>query len=723
MKKFYTIMLAVLLSSIAAQAQEADYQPLVREGVRWVCMEEYPVVDYTDSSGISHNRILKRFYSLQFRGDTLIDGKVYKKLYREFIEGDSLTVFVPSENRYVYASSLVYSDTEPISYLREDNKRVYCKPVNSNHEDAIFIHTPDYVEFPHPYIETAEYIEYVYTEQIVIDGKPCRVYKDDNGAIFIEGIGFVSKSDGDFISCADVAMASYLYTYGNNIGLVHVEDLTGRIIYKGPLYEEPTTCMPLVREGVVWHWSWDEVDDQLDNDAYLYFNRRLYDFKIEFRGDTVISGITYKKCYMYSSDSLETTRAHRVAYGREANGKVMFTTNEDFRFLTYTESSFIPGDYYDLTGEIVVYDFSNIEEFARLQCGSDRFIQSVDTIQVGDNWVRRYTICDSSAYPETFHYVESVGIDRERSISLFEPFLDLPTGNVSHWDGLIMLTDLDGNILYKGHNYDRFCYEQIGCQPLVREDRTWVNLYTYTNLENNKEIEFSYKLFFKGDTIIDGMTYKKCFRVALDPEKASQCPAFFSDSEPIAAIREFDGMVYARYFKEEPDFDRTIISEAHRLYDFYYYLYPNAWDSVEVDGQLCYVVQDKDFGTVISSIGVDNGMSGDLLYPQYSVLPGMQYDDIHFLYTLNGEGKIIYLSNYYEEYRASHQSDLNGDGVVDIADINILINVMLGYDVPTGHQGHDTIPVETAEKIMDMTGDGHVDITDINVLINRMLGK
>ena len=38
--------------------------------------------------------------------------------------------------------------------------------------------------------------------------------------------------------------------------------------------------------------------------------------------------------------------------------------------------------------------------------------------------------------------------------------------------------------------------------------------------------------------------------------------------------------------------------------------------------------------------------------------------------------------------------DINGDGVVDIADVNAVINLMLGkdYDVPTGHQGHDTAP-------------------------------
>lgn len=40
------------------------------------------------------------------------------------------------------------------------------------------------------------------------------------------------------------------------------------------------------------------------------------------------------------------------------------------------------------------------------------------------------------------------------------------------------------------------------------------------------------------------------------------------------------------------------------------------------------------------------------------------------------------------------QYDYNNDGVVDIADVNAVINQMLGkgYDVPTGHQGHDTAP-------------------------------
>ena len=53
--------------------------------------------------------------------------------------------------------------------------------------------------------------------------------------------------------------------------------------------------------------------------------------------------------------------------------------------------------------------------------------------------------------------------------------------------------------------------------------------------------------------------------------------------------------------------------------------------------------------------------------------------------------------------------DVTGDGEVDIADVNAVINIMLGK----------------AEKTAaaDVTGEGDVDITDVNVLINILLGK
>ena len=55
------------------------------------------------------------------------------------------------------------------------------------------------------------------------------------------------------------------------------------------------------------------------------------------------------------------------------------------------------------------------------------------------------------------------------------------------------------------------------------------------------------------------------------------------------------------------------------------------------------------------------------------------------------------------------QGDVTGDGQVDIADVNAVINAMLGK--------------EDLAIASDLTGDGHVDIADVNAVINAMLGR
>ena len=56
--------------------------------------------------------------------------------------------------------------------------------------------------------------------------------------------------------------------------------------------------------------------------------------------------------------------------------------------------------------------------------------------------------------------------------------------------------------------------------------------------------------------------------------------------------------------------------------------------------------------------------------------------------------------------------DVNADGKVDIADVNAVINVMLGKLLASDFPGN-----------ADVTGDGKVDIADVNTAINLMLGK
>lgn len=55
---------------------------------------------------------------------------------------------------------------------------------------------------------------------------------------------------------------------------------------------------------------------------------------------------------------------------------------------------------------------------------------------------------------------------------------------------------------------------------------------------------------------------------------------------------------------------------------------------------------------------------------------------------------------------------MNGDGLVDITDVNILINIVLGKTDAKEIDGR-----------ADINEDYVIDITDVNLLLNLILGK
>ena len=56
--------------------------------------------------------------------------------------------------------------------------------------------------------------------------------------------------------------------------------------------------------------------------------------------------------------------------------------------------------------------------------------------------------------------------------------------------------------------------------------------------------------------------------------------------------------------------------------------------------------------------------------------------------------------------------DINGDGKVDVSDVNIVINIMLGKANASQYPGNP-----------DVNNDNKVDVSDVNKIINIMLGK
>ena len=77
-----------------------------------------------------------------------------------------------------------------------------------------------------------------------------------------------------------------------------------------------------------------------------------------------------------------------------------------------------------------------------------------------------------------------------------------------------------------------------------------------------------------------------------------------------------------------------------------------------------------------------------------------------------GRGKLDAEAGMHYLLRRINPYDINADGVVDISDINIVINVMLGKST-----------TDEQQTASDVTGDGKVDVSDVNTIINAMLGK
>ena len=216
---------------------------------------------------------------------------------------------------------------------------------------------------------------------------------------------------------------------------------------------------PLVREGVVWHYAYLKMN--VENVPEL--GSSLIDCKVQFKGDTLVNGIGYKKCYFYETESLEDY-TKPVALAREVDGAVMFAKTDayiwsnDESFEYALVSSTLPGEH----DERIVYDFADMSGFvARLKSQNqadaqlDLELVATDRVSVADNTVNKYTLTGSFMYPNSY-YVESVGVDGYLSGYLFMPLVDLLTCYCSRSIGLIKLTDLEGKMLYKGTNYDEY---------------------------------------------------------------------------------------------------------------------------------------------------------------------------------------------------------------------------------------------------------------------------
>lgn len=211
------------------------------------------------------------------------------------------------------------------------------------------------------------------------------------------------------------------------------------------------------------------------------------------------------------------------------------------------------------------------------------------------------------------------------------------------------------------------------------------------------------------------------------PEWNDSCDVSFA----MAALRDHDNTAYmqvrdqwrpvAGYFDRERSHTSFYIMPlvAHSVIT----LLPVGTDQVELPAQGGQVEQQifSLFGYDLPETGVDwlrfegapNDITLDTLRVTCDPLPaGMTSREAIVTFTDRIQASSIQVRFVQRAGQAPLRGDVNGDGVVDIVDVNTIINVMLGKTVR-----------DEVRAASDVTGDGQVDIVDANLVINLMLGK
>ena len=445
MKKTILMIMLALLGMSQLGAQEYEYVPFVREGVKWVyCYtnvgDDYRPADPNLAYGIV-------YLTLEIKGDTIINGESYKAMHKYY--GDAIN----EEN-----------DTIPI-YLREEGQIVYgivpdgktfpdC-PIGNRFEGAYFFEKLyDGKEFilydfndPEAYWnaeanneENMDYYEPLSIDIISIGSNLAKRHVGRMGSqdfYQIEGIG-VDASGSGYTLFPFRPMATGVDTY---FQLSHViED--GEIIYKSVNYKAPDPdgyeYVPLVREGVKWVCFYDNpcfVDE-----GFIPFGEHY--FVLEIKGDICIDGKWYKPVHYYSGYSINEENDTVPVYLREENKVVYGIIPDDRRYWecpvgigTIVNGLELYSDV-KTSMEFILYDFNDPVGFYENLCPeiSPRLHYShEEMVQIG-NSLRKRLVFNRIGSPDVYlgheYIIEGIGYVGESPGMPLNYFYDINTGNI-----------------------------------------------------------------------------------------------------------------------------------------------------------------------------------------------------------------------------------------------------------------------------------------------------
>ena len=506
MKKSFLIISLAMLGFIQAGAQEYEYVPFVREGVKWVCYYDNPI-NATDYDG-TYIPFGQHFYTLELKGDTVINGKSYKPLH--FYSGksideenDTIPVFLREENKIVYG--IIPDDTRyyecPIGI---GTMVLFTNICATNIKTGVEFTLYDFNDLEAFYDNNAAETPYyswpllkrdcsIITDTVLI-GDQLRKrlvvhspYSWDE--YIIEGIGYARNG---------LPGNPFNYFYNITTGvdqviynLCHVIE-NDKIVYRALRCEdlEPEAndyeYVPFVREGVKWVYDYD-----YDGDTPA---------TLELKGDTIINGKTYKAMHYYCGQSINTGNDTVPVYLREED-KVVYGIVPDGQ--TYAECPVIclgsPAfDQLLYSGqEFILYDFNNPFQYYNEIKNPDWLYYKLkynftDTIEVNGKAVRRHSL----SYMDDFCIIEGIGYDGYHAYgyTLAYQYPILVGDGFGRYTSVARLYCVieDGDTIYKAMKYRG----KRNVLPFVREGVKWVNEKVIVN--NGDTTRYYYSYTFNG---------------------------------------------------------------------------------------------------------------------------------------------------------------------------------------------------------------------------------
>ena len=707
-------------------AQEYEYVPFVREGVKWVyCIsndDSFHGPDPCVPIGLT-------YLTLEFKGDTIINGKTYKAMHKYSgksinQENDTIPVYMREENKVVYGivpDCKFYHDCRIGLW---DNPDFYDLKLSG--EEFVLYDFNDPVSFLDTELNWDEECDFgfawLYTDTIAIGNHYSKRHKFQYETDFyiVEGIGYDGWSSYTLMLWFTTYLAAPVRSYQDaDFYLNHViED--GEIIYKGIRYQEPNPepdeyeYVPFVREGVKWVYSiydyqYRNLNNHPDNgDGYFYRT-------LELRGDTIINGKTYKAMHRCVDDELSEPSDVIPIYLREEDKKVYGIVPDgkfygdapigDFEFGTqeyfdsiYSGKEFLLYDFQDpvaywdsIYHHSYYYDENDYNLFGHLY---------TDTIAIGHHLAQRYGF---ELWGE-FQVIEGIGLIGSNSYPLCF-FMPISTG--IHDTEYFYLENVieNGDVIY-GSVRDRY-------MPLILEGVKWVNEQVTVNNGDTTCNYYTYE--FKGNHPVKsnyGRTYKALYRYDGRHHELDT-----ANDSLVAGLRE-DWRDITYLINEPLD---KVISQGRNMIDFDQgFLYEllssdNGWgsckdnyimyqnepflnndnffeiDPIIIDGYRCrrlaYIGEQGDtLAYIVQGIGFDSYDMGDLLTPfTRKPDPNAAHQEWSGLSHVVKNGEIVYKGMRYRHGAFDGVNDVVADKTRRPYDPQYynLMGQPVGKDVPT----------------------------------------